>query len=281
MVVSLYERSVTTPWALCGLFMDIGQRQSWSPWRMQLQVRTPEVISALHYSNWTKWVTAAQKSGVRHGGTNMSKMALDVCFADLCLLNIAVRWMQRTLAPRCIQVIFRNSQAAIFFSFKILSSPSFPSQAWGPRDLLSGAVWARTVSVSDLINSSAIFHRGWFPVLHNHCFSTSSGLNGNHRHVKHRSPMNNVTHFIFWDECKCSLLTVCHLLTVHQPFPFFQVFFLKNVEQQDYFPSVLLDLTINQCDSSILSSWPCLRINISWGNFWILLLHWLLLIAFA
>lgn len=45
------------------------------------------------------------------------------------LLNIAARWMQKSPAPRCIQVIFRNSQAAIFTlsiaSFKILSSPSF------------------------------------------------------------------------------------------------------------------------------------------------------------
>lgn len=47
--------------------MDVGQRQRCSPCRMQLQVRTPEVISALRYATVTpKWVTAAQKSCAQH-----------------------------------------------------------------------------------------------------------------------------------------------------------------------------------------------------------------------
>lgn len=113
------------------------------------------------------------------------------------VLNITVRGL---VATRWIKIMafYRNSNTALIlftFSFLIFSVFQFRSSGFllplpyffrfmFPRDLLSGAVWTKTVSFSDLINVSAIFSScGWFPLLHNHCCLTFSGLSVKHHHL--------------------------------------------------------------------------------------------------
>lgn len=96
--------------------------------------------------------------------------------ASVLVLKAAVRELKLWLpdALKLWHLIRNNNTSHILFTLFqpsssqcLLSLPYFLS-FMSPRDLLSGALWTKTVSVSDLINFSAIFSVcRWFPLLHN------------------------------------------------------------------------------------------------------------------
>lgn len=171
-------------------------QQSYSQFRMQLQVWTPEVSP--HFSAVTsRWNTRSCSECLCSAQTRSGAVArwyqkwrgMFGRQTWFWMLQWGGWWLPDELKSwHFTEILIQPS----FFSlspFKFRSSdfllplPYFLHFMF-PRDLLSGAVWTKTVSFSDLINVSAIFSScGWFPQLRNHCCLTFSGLSVKHHHL--------------------------------------------------------------------------------------------------
>lgn len=160
--------------------------------------------------------------------------------------------MQKTLVPRCIQVIFRNSQAAIF-SFSITS---FKSSLPHPSPLKPKAQEIFLVEQFglELCQSVTWLTPQPFFIVGDSLYCTITAAQ--HPVAWTGSPvmLNTGPQWTTWHTSSfeinvnvvCSQFAICSQST--NRFLSFK-FFFKDVEQQGYFPSLLLDFTRNQRDS--------------------------------